>query len=68
MAVNDVFLFNNQIKAPIIIFGTGVNAKRAYFTLLNMGIEIQGFADRKMELVGKKIFGKKIIYEDNLKG
>lgn len=68
--VQDVFTINGNIKEsePIVIFGTGVNGKRAYFTFLNMGVKVYAFADRDNGVVGKKIFGKLIISEKNLIG
>ncbi len=67
MAEN-VFLINQRINQynPIVIFGTGMNGKRAYFTFLNMGIEVYAFADRDIKQAGKRIFGKEILFEDNL--
>lgn len=66
---DNVFLLNESInQKPIVIFGTGINGKRAYFTFLNMGIEIYAFADRNIERAGKRIFGKEILFEDNLIG
>lgn len=66
MEEKNVFIINPIINEPIVIFGTGNNAKRAYFTLLDMDREIIGFADRDKELQGKKLFGKAILYEDEL--
>lgn len=65
---DNVFLLNHRINQqnPIVIFGTGINGKRAYFTFLNMGIEVYAFADRDIGQVGKRIFGKEILFEDNL--
>lgn len=67
MEINNVFIMNPIINKPIVIFGTGYNAKRAYFTFLEMNQEIIGFADRKRELVGKKLFDKPIMHESELK-